>query len=199
LQWHLKRTADTAYHLFNDRSCDGIVTLAESRVTALLNEFLHESLKPKIIARIENAPAAEPRDRTQLIENALRNHRNAREVKAIEDLANYKPGDELIFGLHQVIPALNLFFVRKMLVSETLREKGSVCREHHYISLRDGECPFDNTKLLPLENVIDEIVEIARFHGVDVLMIEQRHDLMAKYNGIAAVKYRGLNVADQAA
>jgi predicted N-formylglutamate amidohydrolase len=46
---------------------------------------------------------------------------------------------------------------------------------------------------MPVENVIDEIVEIARMHGVNVTMIEYRQDLMSKYDGIAGVTYVPVN------
>jgi len=37
--------------------------------------------------------------------------------------------------------------------------------------------------------VVDEIVEVARRHGVDVLIINQRQELLAEYGGIAAIHY----------
>jgi hypothetical protein len=59
-------------------------------------------------------------------------------------------------------------------VSAGLREKGYVCKGHHYVSLEETECPFDGARLQPLGNVVDEIVEIARFHGVSVMVVEHR-------------------------
>jgi peptide subunit release factor 1 (eRF1) len=88
-----------------------------------------------------------------------------------------------------VIKSQNLFLVRKLFVSEGLHQKGFVCKEHHYLSLEPGDCPFDNTKLLAAENVVDEIVEVARLHGVEVLIIKHRQDLLAQYAGIAAIQY----------
>ena len=79
--------------------------------------------------------------------------------------------------------------MRKLLISENLHQKGSVCKEHHYISLDETECPFCHARLLPVENVVDEIVEIARLHGVNVTIVEYRQELMAKCDGIAAVTY----------
>jgi len=88
---------------------------------------------------------------------------------------------------------LNLFVVRKLVISESLQEKGFVCRAHHYIALEEGECPFDGTKLLPVENVTDEIVEIARTHGVQLMAVERRQELLAKCQGIAGLLYPGTN------
>lgn len=192
LQWHLKHTANAAYRLFRERACSAVVLMAESRILGLLEEYLHESLTKRIIGRIENTPAANARDRTELIEGAVREHRGTKETKAIESLGNLKPGEDFVSSLQEVISACNLFQVRKLLLSESLSEKGFVCREHHYLSLDEGSCPFDGTNLLSVENVIDEMVEMARMHGVNVVLIEQRDDLLAKYGHIAAVLYPGM-------
>jgi hypothetical protein len=188
LQWHLKKVANEIYHLYDQGSCDLLILMAESRVAALLDEYLHESLKPKIIGRILDSPDADARDRRELIEGALRDHRSAKEAKAIESLHEHRP-DELVSSLRNVINILNLFLIRKLLVSESLHHKGFACKEHHYLSLDAGNCPFDNTKLLAAENVVDEVIEVARLHGVEVLIIKHRQDLLAQYAGIAAIQY----------
>jgi hypothetical protein len=48
---------------------------------------------------------------------------------------------------------------------------------------------MDGKKLLPVENVVDELVEIAGLHGVKVTVIEKRQDLLRKYGGIAEVQF----------
>jgi hypothetical protein len=42
---------------------------------------------------------------------------------------------------------------------------------------------------VPVKNVVDEMVEIARLHGVTVAVLEQKPELLASYNGLAAVVY----------
>jgi peptide subunit release factor 1 (eRF1) len=188
LRGHLRQVASEVYQLYDQGTCDLLVLMAENRVAALLEEYLHESLKPKIIARILDSPDADTRDRRELIENALHKHRAEKERRAIESLHNYKP-EELASSLRNVLDTLNLFLIRKLLVSENLHHKGFACKEHHYLSLESGNCPFDDSKLLAAENVVDEIVEVARLHGVEVLIIRQRQDLLAEYAGIAAIHY----------
>jgi peptide subunit release factor 1 (eRF1) len=194
LEWHLKHCR---YGL-SPVQPEVMIVFAEKRVSALLDEFLHESVKPRIIARIENAPNAEPRDRRELIEDVLRRYRANKEAKAIEGLSEYKPGIEVISSLRNVIHACNLFLVRRLVLNEGLRERGFICRDHHYIAPEDGNCPFDGAKLAPVEKVIDEIVEVARLLGVDVLIVEQRQELLSKYGGIAAVVYPGTRQATEA-
>jgi peptide subunit release factor 1 (eRF1) len=188
LRNHLRQVATEIYQLYEQGSWDLLVLMAENRVAALLDEYLHESLKPKIIGRVLDSPDADARDRKELIENALREYRANKEAKAVENLRNHKP-EELASSLRNVINVQNLFLVRKLFVSEGLHQKGFVCKEHHYLSLEAGNCPIDNSKLLTAENVVDEVIEVARLHGVDVLIINQRQELLAEYGGIAAIHY----------
>jgi hypothetical protein len=189
LQWHLKATASRAYHLYRERSCTGLILMGEKQVLSSLEEFLHETLRANIISRIYASPAADPRDRKELIETALRDRKAAREAKAIEDLALYKPAEQLVFGLRDVIEVFNSFLIRELVIAENLRQKGYVCKAHHYLSLEERGCPFCYAKLLPAESIVNAIVELAYLHGVSLMIVEYRQDLLTRYGGIAAVTY----------
>ena len=193
LQWHLKATATRAYRLFLERSCTGLILMGENQVLSSLEEFLHVTLRANIISRIYGSPAADPRDRKELIETALRDHKAAREAKAIEDLAHYKPGEQLVFGLRDVIEVFNSFLVRELVIGENLRQKGYACKAHHYLSLEQTDCPFCGAKLVPAENIVNEIVELAYLHSVSLMIVEHRQGLLIPYDGIAAVTYPHLD------
>jgi len=77
--------------------------------------------------------------------------------------------------------------MRQLYLDDRLTRAGYVCRTHHFLSLTPGPCPFDNQPLLPAENVVDELVEIARLHGVQVMLVMSRQDLLGPYEGVAAV------------
>jgi Bacterial archaeo-eukaryotic release factor family 10 len=198
LQWHLKLTATKAYHLYHDEACKVLVLMGEKRVSNLLEDFLHDTLKSAIISRIYGSPAADPRDPKDIIETALRDHKRRRETQAIEELAEYRP-DEVVSGLRDVIAVANLFLMRKLLVSQNLHQKGFVCKAHHYASLDKGDCPFCNAELLQVENIVDELVELAHLHGVSVMMIQHQQELMATHGGIAAVVYASVTNASAVA
>jgi hypothetical protein len=189
LEWHLKATAIRAYHLFHERSCTGLILMGEKQVLSSLEEFLHETVRANIISRIHGSPAADPRNRKELIETALADNKAAREATAIAELAQYKPGDQLVFGLPEVIEAFNSFLVRKLVIGEKLRQKGYVCTAHHYLSLEETGCPICGAKLFPAESIVNEFIEIAYLHGVSIMVVEHRQDLLTRYAGIAAVTY----------
>jgi peptide subunit release factor 1 (eRF1) len=162
--------------------------MGENRVSHLFEEFLHDSLKQRIIQRIEGSPVSLPDDRKVLIAEALRAHKAQREMESIRQLTDSNPAF-VASGLRKVIEICDLFLAKRLFISDSLQQNGFVCREHHYISLSDTQCPFCGRGLMPVENVIDEIVEIARMHGISLMMIEHHQDLMSKYDGIAGVSY----------
>jgi hypothetical protein len=191
LQWHLKLSANEAARICRRDSSQALVLLGENRIVHMLEEYLHDELRKKIIGRVYNAPHAEPRDRKDLIENALRDHKVAREAQSVEELSNHVAGKDLVSGLSDVITSCNLFLVRKLLFKSSLEEKGYVCKEHHYLSLKPGNCPFCQNKLFLVDNIADELVEISYLHGVNITVIEYRQELLERYAGIAAVTYSG--------
>lgn len=64
-----------------------------------------------------------------------------------------------------------------------------MCRQHHFLSPEGGHCPFCGADLLPAENIIDELIEFTRLHGVELMVIEERPELLDLYAGAAAVTY----------
>jgi hypothetical protein len=192
LQWHLKATAQRAYHLFGEMSCRLLVLMAEERVCHMFESFLHESLRERIIHRLNGSPAADPRNRNDLIETALHAHKAAHEVHSLDELREHKPAQEVVSSLANVVKACNLFLIRKLVLNQSLHKKAFVCKQHHYLSLEGAKCPFCNSPLLSVENIADEIIEIARLHGVQITLVEHRQDLMARYEGIAALLYAPL-------
>jgi len=166
-----------------------VILRGEKQVLSSLEELLHETPRANIISRISGSPAADPRDRQELIEAALRDHKAAREATAIENLGQYQPGETLVSGLRDVIEVFNLFLVRQLLIGDNLQQRCYICKAHHYLSLEETDCPFCGAKLLPAESIGDEMIEIAHLHGIGLMIVEHRQDLLARYDGIAAVTY----------
>jgi hypothetical protein len=161
----------------------------------MLEQHLNDELTKAIIGRFYNAPAAEPRDRKEMIEEALCSHKATREEQTIESLSDYQPGKNLVSGLRSVIDSSNLFLVRKIVADETLEAGGYVCKQHHFLALTEGNCPFCGNRLRQIENVTNEILEISRLHGVQLTLIKYRPELLRKYDRIAAVVYEAVTVS----
>jgi len=187
LQWHLKSSAQLADRVSREKGVDRLVLLGEERLTNEFKDYLPKALRERVLTQLSLSPDVGPNQRRAAIEGALAEERKREEEAAVSELGFYQGHGRLASGLEMVIDAANLFLMRQLFLDDRLARPGYVCRSHHFLSLTPGPCPFDNQQLLPAENVIDELVEIARLHGVQVMLVIHRQDLLGPYGGIAAV------------
>ena len=187
VKWQFKAAAQLADRLFRERDCDLLALIGEDIVVKEFEDYLPKALHERTFARLSVSPEAGPNQRRSALEGALAEQRKREEEAELGELGFYQGHDRLAAGLEMVMGAANLFLMRRLFVSNELAVPGYVCRNHHYLSMKPGSCPFDNQALQDAEDVIDELIEIARLHGVDVRIVEHRQDLLAPYQQIAAV------------
>src|SRR5713226_6759567 len=187
LQWHFKSSAQAAERLFRERGCDFLALIGEETLVKEFEDYLAKSLRDHLVAELHWSPDGGPNRRRAALEEALAKQRKKEEEAALEELGFFQGHGRLAAGLEKVLDSANLFMMRSLVLDNELVSPGYVCRDHHFLSLKPGSCPFDGQALLIAENIVDELVEIARLHGVDVMLVEQRRDLLAKYEGVAAV------------
>jgi peptide subunit release factor 1 (eRF1) len=123
------------------------------------------------------------------IDRMLTERRRGTEEAALARLSDYEARGLLTSGLAGVLEMANRFLVSRLFLSARLAEPGYLCREHHFLSLHEGRCPFCDQELLPSENIVDELIEFARLHGVELTVVEERPELLDPYGGVAAVAY----------
>jgi hypothetical protein len=185
-QWHLKSSAQFADRLFREKGADLVALIGEEGLVKEFEDYLPKAMRERLLTRLRLSPEDRHKRRAALAE-ALAEERKREEEAALDELGFYKGHGRLAAGLEPVIDAANLFLMRQLFLDDRLTRAGYVCRAHHFLSLTPGPCPFDNQPLLPAENVIDELVEIARLHGVQLMLVTQRQDLLGPYEGVAAV------------
>ena len=139
------------------------------------------------MARVQLPPDADANRRRATLDEVLNEQRKRDEESALSRLGYFQGHQRLAAGLEPVINAANLFLTRQLAVNEDLTGSGFICHNHHFLALKAGKCPFDNQPLEQSDSLIDELIEMARLHGVDVMVVSQRKDLLAPYQGIAAV------------
>src|SRR5438034_1642433 len=187
VKWHFKAAAQLADRLFRERNCDLAMLIGEETVVKEFEDYLPKALQDRLLARTSLSVEDGPNRRRAVIENALVEQRKKEEEAALDQLGFYQGHGRLAAGLEMVIGAANLFLMRQLYVSDDLAQAGYVCRDHHFLSMKPGACPFGSHPLLPAENVVDELIEIARLHGAEVMIVTQRPDLLARYEQAAAV------------
>lgn len=187
LVWHFKSSAQLADRVFRERHCDLVALIGEDIVVGEFENYLPKALQQALLATIRLSPQDGPNIRRLAVDRALAEHRKGEEEAVIEELGFFEGHGRLAAGLERVISAANLFLMRGLVLDDDLTQPGYVCRDHHFLALTPGACPFDGKELLDTENVVDELVEIARLHGVEVMLVTQLRDLLRPYSGIAAV------------
>ncbi len=187
LQWHLKSSAQLADRLFREKGADLVAPIGEEGLVKEFEDYLPKAIRERLLARLRLSPDDRTNKRRAALDDALADARKRDEEAALGELGFYKGHGRLAAGLELVIDAANLFLMRQLYLDDRLTRAGYVCRSHHFLSLTAGPCPFDNQPLLPAENVVDELVEIARLHGVQVMLVMSRQDLLGPYEGVAAV------------
>jgi peptide chain release factor subunit 1 len=187
LQWHLKASAQSAERLFRERACELLALVGEEKLLKEFEDYLAKSLHDRLVAELHWSPDEGPNERRAALEKALLKQRRQEEEAALDQLGFFQGHGRLAAGLEKVLDAANLFLMRSLFIDNELATPGYVCRDHHFLALKAGSCPFDGRALLPAESVVDELVEIARLHGVEVMLVMQRPDLLAPYQGAAAV------------
>jgi release factor family 10 len=192
--WHFKASAQQADRIFREAGCDLVLLVGEETTVDEFEDYLPKALQERLIGRLQLAPNAGPNERRTAIEKLLAERRNQEESNALGELGFYQGHQRLAGGLEMVINAANLFLMRQLFVRDDLTGQGFICHSHHFLALQPGACPFDNQPLAGADNLVDELIEIARLHGVDVMLVSERKDLLEPYDGIAAVLLKGAPV-----
>lgn len=185
--WHFKASAQLADRIFREAGTDLIILVGEEIVVKEFEEYLPKALRERVVGRLHLAPESSPNRRRAALDELLTEQRKREEEAALAELGFYQGHQRLAAGLEMVLNAADLFLMRQLFVSEDLSGTGFICHDHHFLALKPGSCPFDNRPLVEADNLIDELIEMARLHGVDVMIVIQRKDLLAPYDGIAAV------------
>ena len=187
LEWHFKASAQAADRLFRERGCDLLALIGEETLLKEFEEYLGKALREHLLAELHLSPDDGPNRRHALLDSALAKQQSKDEEAVLEQLGFFQGHGRLATGLEVVLDAANLFLIRELVLDDDLATPGYFCRNHHFLSLTPGSCPFDSLPLLATENVVNELVEFARLHGVDVMLVMQRREQLARYDGVAAV------------
>jgi peptide chain release factor subunit 1 len=178
-------------------------------------DYLHYTLRDKIIATVDTAYVSEPgvEEVTERAPDILRQVRYVEEKRIIQDFL-YEIGHDTgmaTYGEKEVKQCLESGAVKTLLLSEALNAvrvtvnctacdyvKQETIRDHEVLefeqSLSGQPCPNCKTPTLQLaevKEVIDELAELAEQTGTDVEMIsietEEGQMLKKSFGGIAAV------------
>jgi hypothetical protein len=188
LGWHLRSTAELVDRALGERGHDLLVLSGDQQVLAELERLLPERARERA-RTIHPSPHESVAEWRARVERILEERRREVEEDALSRLGEYAGHGLLASGLRDVLDAVNRFAARRLFVSADLARPGWMCLPHRVLSLEAGRCPVGGEDLLPVEDVVDELVEVGRLQGVDLLMVERRPDLLEAHGGVAAALY----------
>lgn len=189
LQWHLKSTAMLIAKNLRQHRCEHLILFGDKPVLDHLKAFFDEPTRRSLICSFPEIPRSDQAKINGLIEQCIQETRGKQEAAVLEHLPSYRAQNMLAEGIENVIAAANNFLVRQLYIDIELQQAGFACRDHHYLSLTKEVCPFCSQELLQVDNIVDELIEMARLQHLQLMLIEYRRDLIAPSRGIAAVLY----------
>jgi peptide chain release factor subunit 1 len=185
---HLKRSAEVAFHVFQEQAFDHLIIGAPEEIAHELERMLHPYLRDRIAARLSvavNATDAAIRSAAFQVEEQVERNKDATLVQRLRD-ASGQPDGLGVAGLEATLQALVERRVETLIVSEGYEVPGWRCRGCGHIAAKGRACPTCAEPMDLVDDVIEEAVEdaVARSCRVSVCVGNADLDVMG---GIGAI------------
>ncbi len=162
---HLKRVAELTFEFFQREGFDYLIIGGTEELTGSFYERLHTYLQDRVVASLTIptiTSAGEVLDLTLKTMEEVKAHLD-------EELVNHWKeevglGKQAVAGLAATLRVLNSRKVMELIVEEGYHVRGGRCPDCGSLSVRStGRCRYCHGAIGPVENLIDEAVELA-FH-----------------------------------
>jgi peptide chain release factor subunit 1 len=160
---HLKRSAEVAFHVFQEQGFDHLIIGAPEETSPELERVLHPYLRERIAARVNvpvGATEATIRAAALDVEQEVERTKDARLVARLKDAAA-TPGGLGVEGLEKVLTALGERRVDTLLVSEGFETEGWRCPSCGWLTVKGPSCPMCSSQMELVEDVVEAAVEEA--------------------------------------
>jgi peptide chain release factor subunit 1 len=164
---HLKRSAEVAFHVFQEQGFDHLIIGAPEEITSELERTLHPYVRERIAARLSvpvGASDATIRAAALQVEEQVEKHKKTALVDRLRDAAS-KPGGLGLTGLDKVLAALAERRVDTLLVSEGYEAPGWRCDACGQLATKGRKCPVCSAEMAYVEDVVEAAVEEALQQG----------------------------------
>ncbi|HDQ14685.1 MAG TPA: hypothetical protein ENN41_07720 [Sediminispirochaeta sp.] len=156
----IKTIAQTTFHTFKEGAYDFLILAAPERDLPLLKDNLHTYLQEKVIGQVAARPEEETEALLKKVHAAVSEWEKEREKKLLDYLSteDYE-GGKAVKGVGPSLKALMNGQVHTLAVRDGFARGGYHCPKDNYLDLAKKPCPRCGEQLVPVEDVVDRMVE----------------------------------------
>jgi len=150
-----------------------------------IENHLHPYLRERLVGYIEANPSlVQPAEVWEKVLDLLKEKDREEEGKLLEELEELTGRGLAVNGTSRVLEMLAIGNVRTLLVPENFEKPGYLCPTTHLVSLKP-ECPLEGEKPVPVEDIVDELLEEALEQRARIEVIVDP-EIQKRIDGLAA-------------
>lgn len=175
---HIRHAADVAFHVFQEQAFEHLTVGAPNGMAGAVESSLHPYLRERLCHRIDIGVGAGLTDIREAALDVEREVERQREAAAVDRLRTQTAtGRRAVIGLAASLQALLERRVEQLLVSDDFSEPGWRCDSCGHLGLVGRVCPGCAGQLQPVEDIVEEAVEVALAQSCHVEVCVENADL----------------------
>jgi Fe-S cluster assembly iron-binding protein IscA len=188
---HLDEVADRIRRLFRRERAKYLVIEGEAAVWESLRSLLSKPLREKLLERI-SLPKQEQTlgDYQQQLSEILSTLEHKNEKMTLDSLDQQRQLGRVVEGIDAVIEAQNRSLLRSLVIGMGYHQPGYQCDADRALSVHQSVCPVCEAEMRPIDDVYEELVQLARVYRLDLSVIAFEQARMDYYQGIAGEMYQ---------
>ena len=188
---HLRVVADKTFEYFKERKFTKlIIGTPNDKNRPWLKSQLHSYLSERLAGEFTAQPTLRDDVLKQRALEAAEQYEREKDVALVNTIFEKSgPGDMAILGVDPVIKALGKSQVHTLAVERGYTRKGYICYKDHTLSSEQGNCPLCNESMAEVNDILDEMVEIALLQNSEIRHIMTRHDAFSQYHVGAILRF----------
>jgi peptide chain release factor subunit 1 len=175
---HLRRAADVAFAMFQSEAFEHLTLGGPEPVVRAMEATVHPYLQRRLCQRIAVGVSAGMGDIREAVLDVEREVERQREAQAVARLrqavASRQPA---VVGLADVLGVVGEHRVDRLLVSSGYSEAGWTCRHCGHLGLVGRTCPTCSGELTPVDDIVEQTVELALAQSCQVEICVDNPDL----------------------
>ncbi|WP_333784615.1 peptide chain release factor 1 [Thermocrinis sp.] len=180
-----KITNDALMEAWKENKFDKLVIGSLREDIKDIENHLHTYLLERLVGYININPSeAKEHEIKEKVLDLLWQKDREQEESLIDQLELLEGQGLAVSGVSKVLEQLQMGNVKTLLVADSFEKPGYYCLESHLPTLKP-ECPVEGEVAYPVEDIVDEIIELALEEraGVEIII---REDLQKRLDGMGA-------------